>query len=105
MSKIRKKYTKAEKLEIIKLSLDEDVQVIDLAARYGVSANTIYNWRHRYNQEQGIVKPTPELKELSEEAREIKRLKKELREAKLDRDILKKAISIFSKNDGKITNS
>lgn len=104
MSKIRKKYTKAEKLEIIKISLEEDVQVTDLAERYGVSANTIYNWRHRYYKEHGIVKENAALKELSEEAREIKRLKKKLKEAELDRDILKKAISIFSKNDGKFTN-
>jgi transposase len=31
----------------------------------------------------------------------IARLKKELRGAKLEKDILKKAVSIFSKSDGK----
>ncbi len=31
MSKIRKRYTKAEKLEIVKQSLDEDIRVTDLA--------------------------------------------------------------------------
>jgi transposase len=31
------------------------------------------------------------------------RLKKELRDAKMERDILKKAVSIFSKSDGKST--
>ena len=39
------------------------------------------------------------------EQREIVRLKKQLREAELERDILKKAISIFSKSDGKSSNS
>jgi transposase len=36
---------------------------------------------------------------------ELQALKKELREVKLERDILKKAISIFSKSDSLDTNS
>ena len=42
---------------------------------------------------------------MTEEQREIARLRKELKEAKLERDILKKAVGIFSKNDGKFFNS
>ena len=37
--------------------------------------------------------------------RENARLRKELRDAKMERDILKKAVSIFSKSDGKSINS
>ncbi len=37
--------------------------------------------------------------------KENARLRKELRDAKMERDILKKAVSIFSKSDGKSTNS
>ncbi len=48
MSRPRKKYTKEEKLEIVKLSLEEDEMVSDLAIRFGVSENTIYNWRKSY---------------------------------------------------------
>jgi transposase len=36
---------------------------------------------------------------------EVARLRKELRDAKMERDILKKAVSIFSRSDGKSTNS
>jgi len=36
--------------------------------------------------------------------KENARLRKELRDAKMERDILKKALSIFSKSDGKSTN-
>ena len=38
---------------------------------------------------------------LTDDQRQIKRLKKQLREAQLERDILKKAIGIFSKSGGK----
>lgn len=36
---------------------------------------------------------------LSTEAQELKALKKELRDVTIERDILKKAVSIFSKSD------
>lgn len=103
MSKPLKKYTKAERLEIVKLSLDADTSVVELAKRFGVSANTIYNWRTRYYKQTGTVPQGQGVKPLSEEQREIVRLKKQLREAQLERDILKKAINIFSKEDGKST--
>ena len=45
-----------------------------------------------------------EKKVLSIEEQEIKYLKKELREIKMERDILKKAVGIFSKNDSINTN-
>ena len=38
---------------------------------------------------------------MTDEEKEIARLKAELKEAQLERDILKKAISIFSKSDKK----
>jgi transposase len=41
---------------------------------------------------------------MTEEQKEIARLKKELRDAQLERDILKKTVSIFSKNDCKYSN-
>lgn len=101
MSKLRRKYSKAEKLEIVKQSLDEDVHVTDLADRYGISPNTIYNWRSKYYKEQSIEPTGQGVKQMTESEREIARLKKQLREAQLERDILKKAINIFSKGDGK----
>ena len=103
MSKIRKRYTKPEKLEIIKQSLEEDVQVTELAERYGLSSNTIYNWRSKYYKDQGIEPSGQGVKQMTDSEREIARLKKQLREAELERDILKKAINIFSKTDGKYT--
>lgn len=40
---------------------------------------------------------------LTSEQKEILRLKRELKEAQTERDILKKAVSIFSRNDGKFS--
>jgi transposase len=38
---------------------------------------------------------------LTEEQKQIRQLQKELKEALLERDILKKAVGIFSKGDGR----
>lgn len=104
MTKIRRKYTKAEKLEIVKLSMSDEHTVKDLAERFDLSANTIYNWRSKYFKYTDNAFSGHGNKTMTESEKEIARLKKELKEAQLERDILKKAVSIFSKNDKKFTN-
>jgi transposase len=104
MSQIRRKYTKEEKLEIIKLSLDKDQSIKELGERFELSAGTIYNWRNKYFKYEKNAFPGHGNKLETDQEREISRLKKELKEAKLERDILKKAVGIFSKNDKKFSN-
>ena len=101
MSKPFKKYTKAEKLEVVLESLEDDVRVADLAEKYTISENTIYNWRSAYYKEHSIEPEGQGVEILTDDQRQIKRLKKQLRQAQLERDILKKAIGIFSKSGGK----
>ncbi len=72
-----------------------------VADELGVGTSLLYYWQKCFakkgeNGFQGEVK----ISQSSEEA-EISHLKKELREVELERDILKKAVSIFSKSDGK----
>jgi len=104
MSKPRKSYKKEEKLEIVKLSLEEGQAIKDLSERFEVSENTIYNWRKIYLKNKDASFPGKGNKTMTESERKIKELEKELREMKLERDILKKAVGIFSKNDGKFSN-
>ena len=103
MTKIRRKYTKEQKLQIVQKSLDKGTTVQDLAERFDISANTIYNWRSKYYKYAEKAFPGNGNKTLTESEKEIARLKKELRESQLEMDILKKAVSIFSKNDSKFS--
>jgi len=103
MSKPRKKYTKEEKLEIVKLSLEANQSVKDLAERFEVSENAIYNWRSIYLKNKDSSFPGRGNKTMTESERKIYELEKELRETRLERDILKKAVGIFSKNDRKFS--
>ena len=60
---------------------------------------------HRWKKEQDEFKhnsfPGHSKANLTDEGREIPRLNKELRDAKMEAEILKKAIGIFSTNDSK----
>ena len=104
MKKTRKQYTKEQKLEIIKLSYEEGQSIANIALRFNVSSNTIYNWRNQFKKHQEDAFPGNGIKIMSKSEREIENLKKQLRETQLERDILKKAIGIFSKKDMKFTN-
>jgi len=96
MSKLQKRYTKAEKLEIVSLSLEADQNVKDLAKRFGVSLNTIYNWRSIYAKHKEASFPGKGNKTMSETERKIADLEKQLKEKELEVEILKKAVHIFS---------
>lgn len=75
--------------------------VVETAKELGISKSSLTGWRGdpRYNGGQVLLdKPG-----LSEAEQELRRLRKQLKDAELDRDILKKAVAIFSKSDGKYT--
>lgn len=56
----------------------------------------IRRWRREYESGSGgFTKKT----ELSEQEKELRALRKELRDVTMEWDILKKAVSIFSRND------
>ena len=100
----RRKFDKEFKLMIVELSKSrEDLK--ELAKELDIRVELIYRWRREFLEKKtgsfpGHGKP----KHTPEEA-EIARLKKELRDAQMERDILKKAVSIFSRNDGRYSNS
>jgi transposase len=72
------------------------------AAELGIDPGRLSKWR-QIGQDGNVA--ASEKPGLTAEQLEIKRLQKELKEAQLERDILKKAVGIFSKSDGKYFNS
>ena len=77
----------------------------EVADELGLRTELVTRWKREYNEFKegsfsGHGNPN-----LTAEQREIARLKKELREAQIERDILKKAVSIFSKGDNKHSSS
>ncbi|WP_116126240.1 transposase [Lewinella sp. IMCC34183] len=105
MSKPHKRYSREERLEIVKQSLEAGAVVSQIARKFGLAPNTITRWRQELRLENKLEPVGQGIKALTDEERQIARLRKQLREAELERDILKKAIGIFSKSDGKSSNS
>ena len=67
------------------------------AAELGIDPGRISKWRQQQNGPVAASEKTC----LTAEQVEIRRLQKELKEAQLERDILKKVVSIFSKGDSR----
>ncbi|GAB4045769.1 transposase [Spirosoma litoris] len=68
----------------------------DAARELGVDPGRISKWRQRSKK---MDQPLSTSTTLTAEQQQIRRLQRELKEAQLERDILKKAVSIFSKTD------
>lgn len=95
MTKIRKTYSHDFKIKAVELSKQRG-NAAAVAKELGIKEQILYKWRVLYEQE----KLTPvKVNEKSKEELEIARLRKALKEAELERDILKKAVGIFTKND------
>ena len=84
----RRKYSKEFKEEAVKLSYEEGISAAQVARNLGIDKQLLYKWRIDFSN-----KSIP----LSDfEREELKKLRKENKILKIEREILKKAVSIFS---------
>ena len=72
--------------------------VQEVARELGIDSSRITKWRQNHKSSTQLASTATGL---SEEQKQIRRLQKELKDAQLERDILKKAVGIFSSGDGK----
>lgn len=105
MKKTRRKFDKAFKLEVVKRSLGE-ISVKDLSIELDINVVTISRWRKEFiDSGEELSFPGNGIEAKTDEQKEIDRLNAALKEKELELEILKKAISIFSKKDRINTNS
>ena len=91
----KKKYDNDFKVMLVEL-LESGRTAKELSDEYDINSGIIRRWRREFKAKFGDFSKK---RELSVEELELKALKKELRDVKMERDILKKAVSIFSKSD------
>ena len=91
----RRTYTKEFKEETIHLVLSRGMSVSKVSQDLDIGSDLIYSWIRKYKSDpensfpgKGHLKPEDE---------KLRKLERELADVKEERDILKKAISIFSK--------
>ncbi len=94
MSKERRQFDRAFKLEAVRLVTEEGRPVAAVARDLGIGENLLHRWKRRFTdqREQAFVGTG----NLSPEAAELRRLRRQLADMTEERDILKKAISVFS---------
>ena len=87
----RRKFTNEFKLEAVKLAERGDIPVSQLARNLDLHETVLRRWMQQYGKQPNGTRLTPD------EQEELIRLRREVRRVTEERDILKKAVSIFSK--------
>jgi len=92
----RRKFTREFKEEAVRMVTEGGRKVAEVSRSLGIHENQLHKWKRQYSEDpagsfpgKGHLKPQDE---------EIKRLLKENANLKEDREILKKALAIFSKH-------
>lgn len=91
----RRRFDNDFKVMIVEL-LQSGRTAKEVSSEYGLDGSMIRRWKREYESKSGDF---TKKKELSAEQKELRALRKELRDVTMERDILKKAVSIFSKSD------
>jgi transposase len=94
MRRTRRTYTREFKIEAVRLFQQGDRRVSELARELEIDRKQLKRWADQFEQEQEEAFPGKgHLKPQDEELRRLKRENERLRE---EREILKKALAIFS---------
>ena len=88
-------YDKEFKLNAVRLFKDSNKSQTSFCREIGVPPTTFIGWLQDY--EKDGEKSFPGSGNIKDSNEELYRLKKELEDVKMQRDILKKAVAIFSK--------
>ena len=91
----RRTFTKEFKQEAVQLTYDSDIPVAQVAQNLGIRPELLYRWRQEAKQEGEDAFPGKGKSRPSEE--EVRRLRRELDQVRMERDILKKALSVFAR--------
>ena len=93
----RRCYDRAFKVEAVRLVTEERRKVTEVARELGINANQLHRWKSTYG---GLVEEGqlafPGKGRLTPEQEELRRLRRELADVTEERDILKKAMAVFS---------
>lgn len=91
----RRQFDRQFKLDAVRMIQDSERSVASIARDLGIHPNVLYKWR-----DQLLADPDdafPGKGKLKPEDEELRRLRREVENLKEERDILKKALAVFSR--------
>jgi transposase len=95
MARKRREYSREFKLEAVRLVREGGLTVSQAARDLGVHQTLLGRWKKQF--EEGPVEAFPGKGRLRPDDEELRRLRRELEIVRQERDILKKAVGIFSR--------
>jgi transposase len=97
MNTKRRGYTKEFKREALELLRTSEESAAQIERDLGITKGLLVKWRDRYQVKEGNGEAELAPSDLAAAQGEIRRLRRQLAVAEQERDILKKAVSIFSR--------
>lgn len=91
----RRKYDRQFKIEAVRLVTENGLKATEVARDLGINVNQLYLWKKQLTEDP--IEAFPGLGNLKSSDAELRKLKRELADVQEERDILKKALAIFSK--------
>lgn len=90
-----KKYSDEFKRDVLAMAAEGRRSVAQLERDLGITAGLVYKWQQRYRVQADSLQPS---EERAEQAK-LRRLRRELEVVRQERDILRKAIQVFSRGE------
>ena len=100
--KDRKRYSREFKLEAVRMANESGKPVAEVARELDISVHHLYRWRDEARKQGEQVFPGHGKTNSQDELTQLRRENARLRE---ERDILKKSLIFFAKDDGKSSDS
>ena len=98
MSVQRRKYDSDFKRNAVQLTDAPGRTVTEVADNLGIGKDLLYRWRREHRSKHEGAFPGRGKEALTEPEKRIRELEKKLKDAEMERDILKKAMAIFSRS-------
>lgn len=93
----RRKYDPDFKRNAVQLTEEPGRTITDVAENLGISKDLLYRWRQEQRTNRGLAFPGNGRESLTDQQKRIRELEKQLKDTEMERDILKKAMAIFTR--------
>ena len=91
----QRQYTREFKVRAVRLSSEEDVTCVEVAEELDIPVKTLYRWRAEF-KDKGSDAFVGRGQTVEDEEEDIEQLRRKVARLEQERDILKKAMSIFA---------
>ena len=97
MEGMKRQFTKEFKKEAVEYCLSSKKTAETVARDLGISPHNLKRWRAQYRKDGELAFPGHGKENLTPQEEKVRKLQKELNDVRIERDILKKALAIFTK--------